>query len=99
MNTTAKNLHSLGQVCRMRQCNQRLLLAQVLDILQGNGLSFAPLLCELVEGCYILLFRVCETDDQEEICVQVAVVEGTDCVAGAGVFAKQDNVGRARLDE
>jgi hypothetical protein len=83
----------------MRQCDQRLLLAQVLDILERDGLSFSSLLGKLIKGRDILLFGMCEADYEEEVCVQVAVVKGADCVAGVCILTEQNNVGCTRLDE
>lgn len=99
MHTAAKHLHRLGQVGSVGQCDQRLLLAQILHIFQRDRLALPSFLGQLIEGSYVLFFGVCKADDKEEVCVQVAVVEGADCMAGACVFAKQDDIGRARLDE
>ena len=46
-----------------------------------------------------MLFWVCKSNNKEEVCVQVAVVEGTDCMAGICVFAEKDDIRGARLDE
>lgn len=99
MHAAAEDLHSFGQVGRVWQRDQGLLLAQVLDILERNGLPFSSLLGQLVEGCYVLFFGMCEADYEQQVRVQVAVVEGADGVAGAGVLAQQNDIGRAGLDE
>lgn len=83
----------------MRQGNQRLLLAQVFYILERYGLSLSSLLCQLVKRGYIFFFGLCEADYEEEVCVQIAVVEGTDCMVGACVFAEQNNIRSARFEE
>lgn len=99
MHATAKHLHSLGQIRRVWQRDEWLLPAKVLYVFEGYGLPFPPLLCQLIKRRHVLFFGVCETDYEEEIGVQVAVIEGADSVAGACVFAEEDDVGRARLDE
>ena len=81
MHAAAEDLHSLGQICCVREGDEWLLLAQVLHVLEGDGLPFASLLRQLVEGGDILLFGVGEADYKEKVCVQIAVVEGADCMA------------------
>ena len=81
MHAAAEHLHSFGQICCVWEGDEWLLFAQVLDILEGYGLSFASLLRQLIEGGDILLFGVGEADYEEKICIQIAVVEGADCMA------------------
>jgi hypothetical protein len=46
----------------VREGDEWLLLAQVLHVLEGDGLPFAALLRQLVKGGDILLFGVGEAD-------------------------------------
>lgn len=81
MHAAAEDLHSLGQIRCVREGDEWLLLAQVLHVLEGDRLPFASLLRQLVEGGDILLFGMGEADYKEKVCVQIAVVEGADCMA------------------
>lgn len=100
MYATAKNFNRLGQVCRLVKRDQRLLVAaNVFDILEGNGLALSAFACKFVERGNVSLFRVCEADYEEEVRVEVAVVKGSDCLAGIGMLAQEDNIGGAAFDE
>lgn len=98
--STSKHLNRFSQVCRARQCDQRLLLAtHFFHVLERDRLSFSSLLRELVKGGYVTFVRMCETDNEEEICIEVAVIECACSVACVCVFTKQDNIGRSVLDQ
>jgi hypothetical protein len=60
-----EDFHSFGQVGRLRQCDERLLLAQIFDVLEWDRLAFSALLCQLVEGSHIFLIRVSEANHKE----------------------------------
>lgn len=76
MHAAAKHLHSLGQIGRCRQGQQGLFFAQVFDMFEGYGFSLSALLGQLIEALQIALVGVCQTDDQQQIAVQIAVVKG-----------------------
>jgi hypothetical protein len=94
--TAPKHLHSLGQVCRVRERDQWLLLvAHLLHVSERYGLPFSSLLGELVERGDILFVGVCEAEYEEEVGVQVAVVERAGRVSRVLAVTEQDDVGRA----
>ena len=83
----------------MRDGNQRLLLPQLFDVFERDGFPLSSLLGELVKGGDFALVGVGEADYEEEVCVQIAVVEGPRCGAGVGAVAEEEDVGGAGLDE
>lgn len=98
VHSAAEDLDGFCQVCCFRQCDQRLLpVAHLLDVPQWYRLSLPTLLGELVKGGDVLLVGVRKADNQEEVCVEVAVVERARGVPRVLVFAQQDNIGGAAL--
>jgi hypothetical protein len=83
----------------MRDCDQRLLLAQFFHIFEWDRFPLSTLLGELVKGRDFALVRVGEADYEKEIGVQVAIVECTRGGTGVGVVAEEDNIRGAGLDE
>jgi hypothetical protein len=67
MDSTPKDLHSLGQVGCVGDCDQRLLLAQLFYIFEWDRFPLSTLLGELVKGRDFALVRVGEADYEEEI--------------------------------
>lgn len=91
VNSTAKNLDSLGKIGGMGKSDERLLLAQVLDISQRHRLSLSALLCEVVEGRFGS-FRTSEANDEEEVSIQVAVIKCANGGVGVFIFANEDDI-------
>lgn len=100
VHSTAKDFYGFGQVCRVGQGDERLLLAaDLLDVFERNRLPFPSFLGKLVERGNISLVGVCKADDEQQICIEVAVVEGARRMARVCVFAEQNDIGRAVLDQ
>lgn len=75
-----KDLHGFGQVGRLRERDQRLLLVpDFLHVSQRYRLPFAPLFRELVERGDVFFIGVGEANYEQEVCIQVAVVECPGC--------------------
>jgi hypothetical protein len=84
----------------MWERNQRLfLIAYLLDVSQRNWLALAPLLRELVKRRHVFFVWVCETDYEQEVGVEVAVVEGPRCVLRVLAIAEQDYIWAAVFDQ
>jgi hypothetical protein len=91
-----ENLHGLGQVGRVWERDEWLLLvAHLLDVSERYGLPLPSLLGELVERGDIFFVGVCEAEYEEEVSVQVAVVERAGRVSRVLAVAEQDDVGCA----
>lgn len=99
VDSTAKNLHCFCQVCRAWKRDEWLLLvAHFLDISQRYRLSFSSLLGKLVKRCYVFFVGVREADDEEEVCVEVAVIKCPGCDSCVFAVAQEDDIGRAVTD-
>jgi hypothetical protein len=95
-----KHLHCLCQVRRVRERNKRfLLVAHLLDIPQRDRLALASLLRELVERRHVFFVGVCEADDEQEVGVEVAVVEGACRVLRVLAIAEEDYVWATVFDQ
>lgn len=77
VHATAKDLHSFRQICRMRERDKRCLRPQLFDIPERDRLSLTTPLSNLIEGGCLGFGRVCEANYEEEVCVEVAVIEGS----------------------
>ena len=87
VHSAAQNLHRFCQFRCMRQRNQWLFLAKIFDIFQWDRLSFSTLCGKLLERRDLALIWVGKTNNQQQISIQVAVVEGGNRSAGGGGVA------------
>ena len=58
--------------------DQRLLLSEVLDVLDRDLIPLSSLLCEFIEGTDVGFFGLGEPRDEQKIGIEITVFKGTD---------------------
>jgi len=87
MEPAAKYLNSFGQSLTPFEESHRLFWPEILDIFDGYGLSFSSNGGEFLEPSGLVLLRMSDAYNQQQVGVQIIVVKGADSSFGLRVFS------------
>lgn len=93
MHPSPKRFHHHSQICRMRQRDERLFIAQALSIAQRDLLARLRFLSQVLEDSEVFFVGEELASSKEEVLGKVAIIEGSDSVVVGLVVADKEDLG------